>query len=553
MKSLVIPSAVLIPREMQKKFGKIPAVLCPVQDAPALERLYEKYRGQVERIYVVVHHKKELVEDYLRLRRLPREIIRLVTLPAIGDLGGTVRAGLEAALSEGDMDGVYINFADTLLEDPLDEMGEDAAYYVNAPVEEEWTYFEEADGRIQRIIDKGAWGEEGEKHLFVGSFSLSRPDLFLSCLRAESPSPGEDSFYAALTSYSRQRPLHFIPARRWLDTGHRENYPQAKRGVQARAFNTIHVDEARGILTKTSENREKLCNEIRWYLRMPGPLQYLLPRIYDYSLDAQNPSVSMEYYGYSTLHELLLYGDIPLTQWRRIFEKLLFALRDMEKYTLTDSREKLESALRDIYVRKTAGRLMSMRQNAGFAPFFSSPVTVNGTSYPPLDRLLQALPPLIEKTVIRTFSGSFHIIHGDLCFSNILMEDGFGFIRVIDPRGQFGGYDIYGDERYELAKLLHTLEGNYDFIIEDMFSLEVDGTSIRYQAPQKSRRVLEVFRDVFSEDLRDEAAVRLIEATLFLSMIPLHADVGDRQFAMLATGLELLRQVPGAEEVLSCA
>lgn len=553
MKALIIPSAVLIPREMQKKFGKIPAVLCPVQDAPIFESLYEKYRGQVGRIYVVVHHKKELVEDYLRLRRLPEETVRLVSLPNVGDLGGTVRAGLEAALSGGEVDSVYINFADTLLEDPLSDMGDDAAYYVNAPIEEEWTYFEEADGRIRRIIDKSACGEEGEKHLFVGSFSLSRPDILLSYLREGAPSPGEDSFYTALAAYSRQRPLRFIPARRWLDTGHRENYPRAKRGVQARAFNTIHVDEARGILTKTSENREKLRSEILWYLRMPGPLQYLLPRIYDYSLDIQRPSVSMEYYGYSTLHELLLYGDIPLTQWRRIFEKLLFALRDMGKYTLTDSREKLESALRDIYVQKTAGRLASMRQDPAFAPFFSSTVTVNGVAYPPLDRLLKALPDFIEKKVIRTFSGSFHIIHGDLCFSNILMEDGFGFIRVIDPRGQFGGYDIYGDGRYELAKLLHTLEGNYDFIIEDMFSLEAEGTSIRYQAPQKSLRALEVFRDVFAEELQDEAAVRLIEATLFLSMIPLHADAGARQLAMLATGLELLRQVPGAQEVLSCA
>lgn len=47
----------------------------------------------------------------------------------------------------------------------------------------------------------------------------------------------------------------------------------------------------------------------------------------------------------------------------------------------------------------------------------------------------------------------------------------------------------------------------------------------------------------FRESIDNIQAVRLIEATLFLSMIPLHSDYKQRQFAMLATGVMLLEQV----------
>ena len=45
---------------------------------------------------------------------------------------------------------------------------------------------------------------------------------------------------------------------------------------------------------------------------------------------------------------------------------------------------------------------------------------------------------------------------------------------------------------------------------------------------------------VFSPDIK---AVRLIEALLFLSMIPLHAENLKHQLAMLATGAELLDSI----------
>ena len=64
-------------------------------------------------------------------------------------------------------------------------------------------------------------------------------------------------------------------------------------------------------------------------------------------------------------------------------------------------------------------------------------------------------------------------MHGDFCFSNILYDFKSQSIKVIDPRGLSGDgkeQSIYGDLRYDVAKLAHSVIGKYDFIIAGRFS-----------------------------------------------------------------------------------
>lgn len=392
------------------------------------------------------------------------------------------------------------------------------------------------------------WGGDNRlkdvSQIFIGVFGFAKPHYFLELLKQYSNVHSEmDTFYQAIFTYSQKYPFTILHSQNWFDVGHSDNYSKATTSVAARSFNSIEIDEQRGILKKRSENKEKLVNEIRWYLRIPNKLQYLLPRVYDYSLDLTDPYVSMEYYGYHTLHESLVFGDLPLVKWQAIFQKLLFAINDMGQFTVTGERNQFETALRDIYLQKTFDRLDMMRNEPDFHSLFENTITINGKEYRSLNEYIKILPRLIEKLVVNTFTGQFNIIHGDLCFANILIEDTYDFIRVIDPRGKFGTFDIYGDARYELAKLMHTLEGKYDFIIEDMFDINVSGSTIEYHVHKQIDNITNVFLDVFRESIDNIQAVRLIEATLFLSMIPLHSDYKQRQFAMLATGVMLLEQV----------
>lgn len=547
MKALLIPSALLVPPDMRNKFGELPTALFPLGNKTMIERLYDKYKDIVDIIYIVVKRKQLLINDYINSKKLP---IRIIELDELRDLGYTIQYGIEFIIrQEPSVDYVYVNFADSLLDEPIPVDNNDFIYYVTGMSTDEWTYFREKQGKIEIILDKclvgGGDTSLGDvSNIFVGVFGFTNPHYFLELLKQYSNVQSDmDTFYQAIFTYSQEYPFTILHSQNWFDVGHSDNYSKATTSVAARSFNSIEIDEQRGILKKRSENKEKLVNEIRWYLRIPNKLQYLLPRVYDYSLDLTDPYVSMEYYGYHTLHESLVFGDLPLVKWQAIFQKLLFAINDMGKFTVTGERIQFEAALRDIYLQKTFNRLDMMRNEPDFHSFFENTITINGKEYRSLNEYLKMLPQLIEKLVVYTFTGQFNIIHGDLCFANILIEDTYDFIRVIDPRGKFGTFDIYGDGRYELAKLMHTLEGKYDFIIEDMFDIDVIGNTIEYHVHKQIDNITNVFLDVFRESIDNIQAVRLIEATLFLSMIPLHSDYKQRQFAMLATGVMLLEQV----------
>lgn len=53
--------------------------------------------------------------------------------------------------------------------------------------------------------------------------------------------------------------------------------------VKAREFNHISIDKDRGILKKTSDDKDKFIGEIKWYLKLPADIEYVRPRIFDYS------------------------------------------------------------------------------------------------------------------------------------------------------------------------------------------------------------------------------------------------------------------------------
>lgn len=546
MKALLIPSALLVPSDMRNKFGELPTALFPLGNKTMIERLYDKYKDIVDVIYIVVKRKQLLINDYINSKKLP---IRIIELDELRDLGYTIQYGMEFILGQEPLiDYIYVNFADFLLDEHVPINNHNFFYYASGMSTDEWTYFKDNNGIITDILDKCPLSENHQisnfSGIFVGLFGFTNPHYFLELLKQYSNVHSDmDTFYQAIFTYSQEYPFTILHSQNWFDVGHSDNYSKATTSVAARSFNSIEIDEQRGILKKRSENKEKLVNEIRWYLRIPNKLQYLLPRVYDYSLDLTDPYVSMEYYGYHTLHESLVFGDLPLVKWQAIFQKLLFAINDMGKFTVTGERIQFEAALRDIYLQKTFDRLDMMRNESDFHSFFENTITINGTEYRSLNEYIKMLPQLIEKLVVDTFIGQFNIIHGDLCFANILIEDTYDFIRVIDPRGKFGTFDIYGDARYELAKLMHTLEGKYDFIIEDMFDIDVIGNTIEYHVHKQIDNITNVFLDVFRESIDNIQAVRLIEATLFLSMIPLHSDYKQRQFAMLATGVMLLEQV----------
>lgn len=316
--------------------------------------------------------------------------------------------------------------------------------------------------------------------------------------------------------------------------------------IEPRSFNFLELDEMRGILTKRSLNREKLITEIQWYLKLPKQLHYLAPRIFEYSLYSDSPYIQMEFYGYRTLHEIFLKelrGGVSLLSCEPLFRSLLSVVEDMQIRRPDCDKELLHVAIKSMYIDKTLQRLERLRTNDHFKKFFTEEIIINGRTFRSLNEIISLLPKMVTRLLFENVEEKFSVIHGDLCLPNILVEEEHKFLRLIDPRGKFGDFDIYGDQRYDLAKLLHSIEGYYDFIIADEFTLNVHDTTIDYGFMLDFAQVKEKFFTVFAEQLKDLPELRLIEATLFLSMIPLHSDSLSRQQVMLARGVELFESV----------
>ena len=269
-------------------------------------------------------------------------------------------------------------------------------------------------------------------------------------------------------------------------------------------------------------------------------MEYTHPRIFSFSTHYTKPYASMEYYAYHTVHELFLYGDTGFKQWKDIFSRIRSVIDDFRRYTAKG--QDIRSSLEDMYLAKTLQRIDALRNSPDFSAFFTKNITVNGRKYLPLDGICDALRKCIPEVLYGI--EEFTIIHGDLCFTNIMIDPNLQFIKLIDPRGSFGSYDIYGDPDYDLAKILHSIDGKYDFIIKDMFSAEYDlaAASVNYEVHGRARDfdMQELFNEVFSPDMR---RVKLIEALLFLSMIPLHGESLRHQMVMLGTGIELLGRI----------
>jgi hypothetical protein len=122
-------------------------------------------------------------------------------------------------------------------------------------------------------------------------------------------------------------------------------------------------------------------------------------------------------------------------------------------------------------------------------------------------------------------------------------------IKFIDPRGEFFEEGCHGDPRYDMAKLLHSFHGGYDFILHEMYQLTaLDGgryemALLRSESARDAESVLfDVLAGTTAYDVTD---LKLLEALLFLTMLPFHCDDGKRQAALYLRGLMLLKEAFG--------
>lgn len=555
MKVLLIPCAKKIPSDMEIRFGDIPSIMVPINKEPLLKKIYASANQALDLILILTYNNSQFISEYISQMKFDN--VRVIDIDKLEDIGYTINYGLnflDSLYGLNNVENVTINFGDTLVEDYKFSDSENLIAYADVIDFKRWTTFEFYDGKILDILDKSE-NDVGKEfyHTFIGLFSINDVlnfSFFLKdSIHKSKTEVSTDSFYEAIKHFNELNKFKFFHSVMWIDLGHADNY-MIKTKNETRFFNSIEIDKKRGIITKKSTNWEKLTQEIEWYLKIPKDLKYLSPQILDYEINTVNTNVSLEYYNYPTLQEIYVFGNYSIDRWKLIFESIFFIQEEFSRYKKVFSKTDIKNSITKMYVDKTISRIEEYKTKSHLKAFFESDIiTINNKEYRSLKYFVENLSELTESLGLYETT-YFNPVHGDFCFSNLLYDPLTNIIRLIDPRGSFGDFKIYGDPRYEYAKISHCLNGGYDLIIKDFFNIKIVNGNIEFQIKKSEKHSM--IRNLFLHKIKKVVAIEqiiFIEAILFISMIPLHSDKPKRQIAMLCTALKLIDSIFSFEKL----
>ncbi len=315
----------------------------------------------------------------------------------------------------------------------------------------------------------------------------------------------EMQFSDVVSSYQRVRPisLTLFDQDDFQDFGTLEEYLANKGLSNCRSFNKVLDNVRQGTVTKSSTLVDKIKDEAVWLMNAPRPLQKYLPRVE--AADLMRGSITMEKIRSSNLRDVALYLDRSYDTWVEVFKKV------SEYLSATPT------------LRDQLGRTLC--NNADFW----------GKMWAKTEERLEAIKCIEDKSFARQWlyndfaktTANFTrrededpvaYMHGDLHFANMFYCFHYKDLKVIDPRGE-----VRGSQYYDIAKLCHSVFGRYDYIDAELYGI-FNGVPRYYDKGHEN--IERAFIDVIFDEFSHETKVDLIRltASLFLSMIPLHAD-----------------------------
>lgn len=336
-----------------------------------------------------------------------------------------------------------------------------------------------------------------------------------------------------------QEDMYIEKTKDWEDIGTLENYMETnKKNFNCRNFNSLFLDDFSVLHKKSSWN--KITSEMNWYKEVINTdFEKITPKFYENNkFDSE---YGIEYYDYLTLAEYFTFYPLKEYNKKYIFEKLFQTLMNIysnNKIIALSFRDYMKQML----ITKTKSRIEKWDRTDIVS---QDEIMINGKKYLGVNECLKRL----EKRIIGICNDSINyisIVHGDPAFSNILFSPRSMIFKFIDPRGNFVIDTIYGDYRYDIAKLRHCYHGRYDEIINDLFIVEENekGLKLRFFKNETNYKELD---DIILKNNISIDDVELIEGLLFISMISLHSDYPTRQLAFFIRGIKILNKQLGVD------
>lgn len=307
----------------------------------------------------------------------------------------------------------------------------------------------------------------------------------------------------------------------------------------SRYFNSLQGDEF--FITKSSKNKIKIKKEYTFYQLLPENMKVWFVQPFDYKENDKFASYTMKRYHMTDLAIKWVHGSIGKQEFEEILRYYFFFFNSRHKKKVSQSEyDRINEELFDKKVRSRIQELESKKEFETIKEYIYV-----GTKYRSIEKVLEKYYNLKKKIEKKVSQETISVIgHGDPCFANTLYNRATKTVLFIDPKGGLTEDEIWTNPYYDIAKLSHSVCGLYDFFNTGLFSISIsEEFQLKLTIEFDNYKYKQLFKKILEENGYDYKLIRLYEASLFLSMLPLHIDYPHKVLAFLLNAIQILEEI----------
>jgi GTP:adenosylcobinamide-phosphate guanylyltransferase len=483
----------------------VPKALVPYDNKPLISHIMGKFDASTTKFVIACGHMGQLIKDYVTEVHQDKNVVFVdIDNYAEGDTGPATTIQMCSKHIKG---GFLWLACDTLFDfDISDKLDHNwiGVHPVDSHIAQDYCWVERDGETITKVVDKKPSTHAVDA--FIG-LMYAKDDEYLNNLIARTAKETPQGFEGL------ELKAHTV--RGWKDFGTYEKWEELSAELVDVSFpkpDELFYCDNRQII-KFWPNPKAAEKRVQRALRNTGAMPS--------NVRAKGPFL---------IHDFAD-GDIVYNQYTtNLFHKML----DWCENTLwTDAPPSPDAdfdhlaVCRKFYFEKTMERVDMFRAKY---PNWSEPIEVNGESVKTINYYLGK----IDWAYLCTET-SWRYIHGDLHFDNTIYDPDTGKFTAIDWRTDFGG-ELYGDQYYDLAKMLGGLWLSYKDIKHERYNyLEAnDRAQLGVPSVNDAKLYESILEDwVYAQGL-DWRKVKLLVPIIYLNMSPLHEAPFDKFLVALA-------------------
>ncbi len=227
-------------------------------------------------------------------------------------------------------------------------------------------------------------------------------------------------------------------------------------------------------------------------------------------------------------------------EFEKIMDKYFFFFAS--RHEKNCSKNEYDKISNDLYINKVYKRIDMLKASPEYRKIKK---LLDAVEIASIDDLVEHYMKLKSKIESKNkFSTKLVIGHGYPCFANTLYNKSTQTLKFIDPKGAMTEDELWTNPYYNIAKLSHSVCGRYDFFNNELFDIKINSNfSYDLTIPFNNNSFVEMFKTKAIENGFDYWAIRIYEASLFLSMLPLHIDNPHKVFGFILNVRNILKEI----------